>query len=133
MKSREGRRGEGEAKDRGKRRQQQQKSGKDKEKEREEGGERGREQKRSGRRGEEERCRDSTYMFLCLVEYVQRRVAEFGLHSLLNPVIHVDAAGCSRRDVLIIEFLHCHLQLCNVCTWRREGRREREGREKGPY
>ena len=64
----------------------------------------GREQKRSGKRGEEgKRSRGrqregghSTYMLLCLMENAQRGVGEFGLHSLLDPVIHVDAAGCSR-------------------------------------
>ena len=35
----------------------------------------------------------ATYLFLCFAEDVQRRVVKLGLHSLLNLVVYVDAAG----------------------------------------
>lgn len=55
---------------------------------------------RGQRERKEQRKEDSfrghgaaTYLFLCFAEDVQRRVVELGLHSLLNLVVYVDAAG----------------------------------------
>lgn len=63
-----------------------------------------------------------THMLLRFVEDVKWRVAEFGLHTFLYPVIYVDAVGRRGRQVLVIELLHFLLEL------EQEGRRE-GGRE----